>query len=233
MHGLHNVCYQALTTRQAQFAESHDLARRFIPDISVIGGFLESTARGYEALAALVKDDQRVNLALEAPYQPQPGWALVFGTPMLQMVFERSCSDLNPNTLEDEPVTELGLNNVPDMMELTSLTRPGPFSRRTYELGTYLGIYRGGKLIAMAGERLRVPGYTEVSAVCTHPDHTGKGYARRLMTEVMRGICDRGETPFLHVREANTHAVALYEKLGFAKRVLLHLAVLRKESAQP
>jgi predicted GNAT family acetyltransferase len=80
----------------------------------------------------------------------------------------------------------------------------------------------------MAGERLKVPGYTEVSAVCTHPDHTGHGYARILMTEAMRRICERGETPFLHVREDNVRAIELYNRLGFKQRVQSHLAVLRK-----
>jgi predicted GNAT family acetyltransferase len=115
------------------------------------------------------------------------------------------------------------------MIELTALTKPGPFGKRTHELGTYLGIRRDGKLVAMAGERLKVPGHTEVSAVCTHPDHTGHGYARILMSEVMRRIRVRGERPFLHVREDNVRAIALYERLGFEARVKLHLAVLRKD----
>jgi predicted GNAT family acetyltransferase len=114
------------------------------------------------------------------------------------------------------------------MIELTALTKPGPFSTRTHELGTYLGIRDAGKLVAMAGERLKVPGFTEVSAVCTHPEHTGHGYARILMSEVMRRIRSRGEAPFLHVREDNVRAIALYERLGFAVRVVAYLAVLRK-----
>ncbi len=91
-----------------------------------------------------------------------------------------------------------------------------------------MGIRREGILVAMAGERLKVPGYTEVSAVCTHPKHTGKGYARMLMIEIMRGIRDHGETPFLHVRQNNARAVELYERLGFRTRVVSYLAVLRK-----
>jgi predicted GNAT family acetyltransferase len=87
------------------------------------------------------------------------------------------------------------------MIELTALTKPGPFSKRTHELGTYLGIRRDGKLVAMAGERLKVPGYTEVSAVCTHPEHTGHGYARILMAEVMRRILRARRNAVLHVRE--------------------------------
>ena len=115
------------------------------------------------------------------------------------------------------------------MMELTELTKPGPFAKRTRELGTYLGIRIDGKLIAMAGERLKVPGYTEVSAICTHPDHTGRGHARVLTTEIMRRILDRGEAPFLHVRQDNFRAIELYERLGFRCRVVRYHAVLRRE----
>ena len=114
------------------------------------------------------------------------------------------------------------------MIELTALTKPGPFGSRTHELGTYLGIRWQGKLVAMAGERLKVPGHTEVSAVCTHPEHTGKGYAGILMSEVMKCIRDRGETPFLHVREDNVRAVEIYKRLGFRQRKRGHFAVLRK-----
>jgi predicted GNAT family acetyltransferase len=115
------------------------------------------------------------------------------------------------------------------MVALAALTKPGPFGARTHELGTYLGIRQGSKLISMAGERLQVPGYTEVSAVCTHPDHLGQGYAGILMTELMKRIRSRGETPFLHVREDNVRAVGLYEKLGFRNRVTVHYVVLRKK----
>lgn len=231
MQALDNICYQALTTRQAGFAEYFDQACRFVHEVSVIGGFLEPTARGYESLAALVKQGQTVNLALESPYQPRAGWSVVRSCPMLQMVYQGNCRDLVSQASTEEKIVELGAEDVPGMMELTFLTKPGPFSKRTHELGTYLGILMDGKLTAMAGERMKVPGYTEVSAVCTHPEHTGKGYARTLMTEVMRRICERGEKPFLHVRQENLHATALYERLGFVKRVLLHLASLRKEGS--
>ena len=122
----------------------------------------------------------------------------------------------------------MGAEDAREMVELATLTKPGPFGLRTHELGTYVGIRCEGKLVAMAGERLKVLGYTEISAVCTHPDHTGKGYARVLMEEIMRGIGERGEIPFLHVRRDNTRAVALYERLGFGTRSTVHYAVLRK-----
>jgi predicted GNAT family acetyltransferase len=130
------------------------------------------------------------------------------------------------------PIVELDASDSPEMLELTALTKPGPFGPRTHELGHYVGIRDSGKLVAMAGERLKVPGYTEVSAVCTHPDHLGKGYAAALMTEIMRGIRERGETPFLHVRSDNSRAIVIYERLGFRITWKGHFTVLRRNGSE-
>jgi predicted GNAT family acetyltransferase len=227
MHPLDNVIWKALTTRQAEFAESFGQARRFIPEVSPVAAFREPTPEGYESLAGLVGTRATVGLFLDAPYESRAGWSLVAGAPMPEMVYE---GDGVPSPSPSDPeIIELGAADVPGMMELTALTKPGPFNKRTHELGTYLGIRRNGKLVAMAGERLKVPGYTEVSAICTHPEHTGHGYARILTTEVMRRIRSRGETPFLHVRQDNVRAIELYQRLGFRQRALLHFAVLRKD----
>jgi ribosomal protein S18 acetylase RimI-like enzyme len=229
MHPLDNVVWHSLTTRHAALAESYDQARRFRPEISTIGSFLEPTDRGYDSLAKLVKSGEMVNLALKEPYvESRSGWTLARGTPMPQMVYEKNGKELPANTSQDVKILELGAGDSADMVELTSLTKPGPFAIRTHELGTYIGIRKDGKLIAMAGERLKVPGYTEVSAICTHPEHTGRGYARILTTEMMRRILGRGETPFLHVRQDNTRAIELYERLGFRIRVVNYHAVLKK-----
>jgi predicted GNAT family acetyltransferase len=231
MHPLDNIIWKALTTRQAEFAQSFNQARRFMPEISPLAALREPTPEGYESLAGLVDARGTIGLFLEAPYQPRAGWSFVAGAPMPEMVYEGAGAPLaRSSSFDDSLVVELGAADVPDMMELTALTKPGPFNKRTHELGTYLGIRRDGKLIAMAGERLKVPGYTEVSAVCTHPEHTGHGYARILMNEVMQRVRKRGETPFLHVREDNLRAIALYQRMGFSQRVLLHFAVLRKDS---
>jgi ribosomal protein S18 acetylase RimI-like enzyme len=227
MHPLDNLIWKALTTRQADFAESFDQARRFIPEVGPLAALLEPTARGYESLAGLLSPRATIGLFLEMPYQPRPGWDLVAGAPMPEMVYQGASAPLSRSSSDPE-IVELGAADVSEMMELTALTKPGPFNQRTHELGTYLGIRRDGKLVAMAGERLKIPGFTEVSAVCTHPEHTGHGYARILMTEVIERICVRGETPLLHVRGDNARAIELYRKLGFAQRVLLHFAVLRK-----
>ncbi len=237
MHVLDNVIWKALTTRQAGFADSVDNARRFQRNVTSLTAFSEATPAGYESLARLVGPGKKTgSLFLDEPYRPRAGWEALTTAPLLQMVFEnhgdaskKDGAEKSAGTAASRPaILELGAQDSPEMVELTTLCKPGPFGTRTHELGTYLGIRREGRLIAMAGERLKVPGYTEVSAVCTHPEHTGKGYAAALMMEVMRLIRERGETPFLHVREANTRAIELYNRLGFRKRVQLHQAALRK-----
>jgi ribosomal protein S18 acetylase RimI-like enzyme len=118
------------------------------------------------------------------------------------------------------PILKLSVEDSADMLELMAMTKPGPFGPRTHELGSFFGIRIGRNLAAMAGERLRVDGYTEVGAVCTHPHHLGKGYAAALMRTVMRGILEHGETPFLHSRADNPRAIALYERLGVRRPVI-------------
>jgi ribosomal protein S18 acetylase RimI-like enzyme len=231
MHPLDNVIWNALSTRQTEFADSFDQARRFMPEVTSLGGFREPTPAGYKSLAGLLDNRGTIALFLATPYQPRAGWSLVASAPLLQMVYENGGVPPASRSSSDPEFVELSAGDSPAMIELAALTKPGPFSKRTHELGTYLGIRRDGRLVAMAGERLKIPGYTEVSAVCTHPGHTGHGYARILMMEVMRRIHDRGETPFLHVREDNVRAIELYHKLGFGRRVLAHLAVLRKDTA--
>jgi ribosomal protein S18 acetylase RimI-like enzyme len=227
MHPLDNVIWQALTTRQAEFAEALGQARRFMPEVTSLCGFLEPSEQGYESLAALAGPGGTAAVFLDEPYQPHPGWDHVGGAPLLQMVCENGNGGRRSQPGESEPV-ELNSSDVPEMLELAALTKPGPFGKRTRELGNYIGIRRDGELVAMAGERMRVPGHAEVSAVCTHPEHTGKGYAQMLMSEVMRRIRERGETPFLHVRQDNTRAIKIYERLGFRTRVVRHYAVLRR-----
>ncbi len=227
MHVLDNVIWQALTTRDAQFAESFEDARRFVHEVGPLGAFREHGAHGYASLAGLVEPGGTVGLFLDDPYEARGGWTFVVGAPLLQMVCDNGVAE--PSSRGNTPdLAELGTQDSPEMIELTAMTKPGPFGSRTHELGTYLGIRSQGQLVAMAGERLKVPGHTEVSAVCTHPEHTGKGYAAILMAEVMRRIRERGETPFLHVRADNGRAIEIYKRLGFRERKLGHFAVLRK-----
>lgn len=226
MHALDNVIWQALTTRQTEFAEVAGHARRFVPEVTSLTGFSLPNARGYASLASLVGSGGTAAVFLDEPYREREGWNAVGGAPLLEMVCDNGVAPANPRRSLPE-ITELRPQDSPDMVKLAALTKPGPFGSRTHELGTYLGIRSDGKLVAMAGERLKVPGYTEVSAVCTHPEHTGQGYAQVLMLELMQRIRSRKETPFLHVREDNVRAVPIYERLGFRVRVLLHYVLLR------
>jgi predicted GNAT family acetyltransferase len=225
MHPLENVIWQALTTRQAHFAESCDSARRFVQEVTSLCAFDQPNDEGYASLARLAGSGGTAAVFLDQPYKTRPGWEYIAGAPLLQMVCENGHASRRSSA--SPTIVELGAPDSPEMQELTALTKPGPFGSRTHELGHYVGIRDGGKLVAMAGERMKVPGYTEVSAVCTHPDHLGKGYAAMLMTEVMRSIRDRGEKPFLHVRSDNSRAIAIYDRLGFQKRWEGHYAILR------
>jgi predicted GNAT family acetyltransferase len=230
MHALDNVIWKALTTNQAQFAESSKLARKFPAEVTSLGALLEPTREGYDSLAGLLTPGATAGLFLEAPLQAPDGLTVVATVPLLQMVLANAESSRFTPAAAGNGWIELSESDVPEMVALAELTKPGPFGRRTRELGTYLGIRRSGTLVAMAGERLRLPGYTEVSAVCTHPDHTGRGYAAALITELLERIRNRGEVPFLHVRENNVRAIGLYEHLGFRKRTVLQLAVVRKDA---
>ena len=227
MHPLDNVIWQALTTRHARFAQSFGTARRFVPEVGPLAGFEQHGDEGYGSLAGLVADGATVGVFLDEAYAARPGWEFVVGAPLLQMICENGAASPQPSNGHAN-IELLGDKDSPEMLELTALTKPGPFSTRTHELGYYVGIRDNGKLVAMAGERLKVPGHTEISAVCTHPDHLGKGYAATLMNEVMRAIRSRGETAFLHVRADNARAIGLYERLGFRVSWRGHFAVLRK-----
>jgi ribosomal protein S18 acetylase RimI-like enzyme len=227
MHPLDNVIWKALTTRQVEFAECCDEARRFMPEVTALGGFREPTAKGYASLVKLVGARGTIGVFLDEPYQPRECWEFIAGAPLLRMVCENGAAPAASRLDSDSELVALGDADSPEMMELTALTKPGPFSKRTHHLGTYLGVRHHGELVAMAGERMKVPGWTEVSAVCTRPGHTGHGYARILMMEVMRRIRSRGETPFLHVRADNVRAIEIYRGLGFSQLLRLHFAVLR------
>jgi predicted GNAT family acetyltransferase len=226
MHPLDNAIWRALTTRQTEFAERSGMASRFIPQVTLLAAFEHPNAEGYASLAELVESGETAAVFLDDPFEAREGWSYVVGAPLLQMVCENGVVGKTNGAVPE--IHPLGAKDSAEMIELTALTKPGPFGRRTHELGTYVGVRQNGKLVAMAGERLKVPGYTEVSAVCTHPEHLGRGYAQVLMAEVMHGIRERGETPFLHSRADNERAIRVYEKLGFRARMQGHFAVLRK-----
>jgi ribosomal protein S18 acetylase RimI-like enzyme len=208
---LDNVTWAALTGPQKRFGEFHGRAARFQPDVSPFTAMDDPTdPDAWRDLVTLVGPGR---LFVAGPrVVPPPGWARVGGLAGVQMV------DDGVTGADDADAETLGLADVPEVLELVRRTKPGPFEARTIELGAYLGIRDGGRLVAMAGERLKVPGWTEVSAVCTDPDFRGRGLANRLIRAVVAGIRARGEQPYLHAAAENTNAIRLYERMGFAVR---------------
>jgi ribosomal protein S18 acetylase RimI-like enzyme len=227
MSPLDNPIWQSLITTHAHFAEISNAARKFPHEVSVLAGLFEPTTENYNSLAAMMHPGERVGLFLQDPPNPPAPWVIDRTCPLLQMLCEKRSTPAAATRGKQPEFIRLTKADVPEMLALTKLTNPGPFGARTHELGDYFGIRVAGTLAAMAGERLRLAGYTEVSAVCTHPDHLGHGYASALMGVVMDHICSRSELPILHVLPENTRAIQVYERLGFAKRAMLHLAVLR------
>lgn len=219
---LDNPIWHALTTRQKSFAEAANLARRFPPEVTSLGGFEEPSRAAFDSLATLQSPGGATALFLREPTEVPPGLIILSDAPLLQMVQENRGA-LSP-AAESIALTEA---DVPEMLALAELTKPGPFGRRTRELGDYLGVRLDGRLAAMAGERLRVPGYTEISAVCTHSDFAGRGLAGSLMSVLIERIRNRGEVPILHVRPENRRAMELYKRLGFTERIVFRLVVVR------
>ena len=222
---LDNPIWEALGTRQARLAETAGSARWFLPEVSLLAGLREPSREAFESVASLARPGEPAGLFLERPAEPVAGWSIERAGPLLQLWHRGEALPAEPRGF-----VELAEPDVPEMLELARLTKPGPFSVRTRELGTYLGVRTDGKLVAMAGERLSVPGYTEISAVCTHPDHLGRGHARALMAELAARIRRRDDVPFLHVLPENTRAAELYERVGFTVRARLHYAIYRREA---
>ena len=219
---LDNPVWHSLTTQHAALAIAAIGAAKYPPAVAPFAAVGDIPGRASMQLASLVADHESVYLVGIAPEPPQ-GFELEPKKPCLQMI----CHD-PPVEIPGPPVTEMTGLQRDDMLALTALVFPGFFRPRTLEMGRYLGIYDGERLASMAGERMRLDGFQEISAVCTHPDYTGRGYAQRLVSLVCRGAFERGFVPFLHVYHDNARAIGLYRQLGFADRTSLPLWSLAK-----
>jgi len=219
---LDNPVWHSLTTQHAALAITATGAAKYPPAVAPFAAVGNSPDRAARQLTSLLGDGESVYLVGVAPEQP-PGWLLEPGKPCLQMICRTP-----PAEVPGPPVTEMSEGQRDDMLALTALVFPGFFRPRTLEMGRYLGIYDCGRLAAMAGERLRLDGFQEISAVCTHPDYTGRRYAQRLVSLVSRSAFDRGFVPFLHVYHDNPRAIGVYRQLGFADRRNLPLWSLQK-----
>jgi ribosomal protein S18 acetylase RimI-like enzyme len=223
-HPLDNPVWGALTTRHSGLAEGSSEAWRYPAQIAPFAATADNSTERFAALERFIAtEEDYIALVLTSPAVPPSPFESVLAISVDQMVLT-SAFHATPFA---ELVT-LGAEDVPEMMALVELTKPGPFGVRTRELGNYIGIRDGNRLVAMAGERMRLDGFTEISAVCTHPDYRGRGFARVLITRLAQAVSARGETPFLHVASENSTAIALYRELGFTLRQTMHFMVLRR-----
>jgi len=228
-HVLDDMVWHALTGRQAHLAESSSdgVAHRYTDDIAPFCGVRRLDTGGWASLSELVGPDG-VAVFLRGEVEPTPAdWLELLREPATQYL---------AGGLSDPPVTanrelvELTASDSPDMVALAAATEPGPFGPNSHRTGRWFGIRRGGRLVAMAGERIRVDGYGEVSGVCVDPAVRGEGLGAVVTLAAARGIQDRGDRAVLHVRDGNDGAHRLYQRIGFTPRRTVTVAVLRPAS---
>jgi GNAT superfamily N-acetyltransferase len=207
---LDNITWHALSGPQAKFAVGTDDARRYAAGFSPIVGFREPERPNFAALAPFCAPGEHFYCDGWSGLAPA-GWRIDAETTMFKMVWDAG----TPAADDAHASVPLRAAHAAQALELAALTKPGPFGPRTIELGDYFGIFSGSRLIAMAGERMHAGTLRELSGVCTHPDHQGRGLARALMAKLIRRQLARDETPFLHVMRDNAGARALYERMGF------------------
>ena len=209
-HILQNPVFSALSTGDKHLSFGNERVKYFDEEVSPYAGFEEDNANGFEELHDLFPEGRRILFARPTSVTIPQGWQLQHEIKGVQFVYEGGNIDGKFSNIV--PLTD---EHVDQMIELVKLTKPGPFGKRTIDFGYYHGIFDNDTLIAMTGQRLHAGNYTELSAVCTHPDHLGKGYASQLMQHQMQIILKHGQHPFLHVREDNERAIAVYERLGY------------------
>ena len=221
---LDNPILAALTTAHAHFAAANGLALRYPGDVSPMAALREPTAQAFADLRALVGPDEGVALVTREVLAIPDGWEVLLHRFIDQMVHSRA-----PVAAPAQVPLPLGEADIPEMLALTALTRPGPFAGRTIRMGRYYGLRSpDGRLMAMAGERMTSSDFTEISAVCTHPEFTGRGLAGALVTYALARLLAEGRFPILHVKTQNEGAKRLYEKLGFRLNGAMSFVVMKR-----
>lgn len=221
---LDNPVYHALCTGDAHLALGTENVKYFDEEVSPFAGFDETYNSGFEDLHDLLPAGRKILYATRKTSKKPKQWEVLHEIEGLQFVYE---GESNPYT-NSERLVALNKNHAEEMVQLAALTKPGPFNLRTIEFGYYFGIFEDNRLVAMAGQRLHAGDYSEISAVCTHPDYLGKGFAASLIEHQLCLIRDQNKIPFLHVRADNFRAIALYERLHFKKNGPMNFYVLKR-----
>lgn len=224
---LDNPIWHSLRTGHSSLAIGDHLARRYPGDIGPLAGVANQSPEAYEAMRPLAGPSGTVATFLPEPAREQSGWTLIRAATMTQMIFNGTTAPAPRPLPAAATLRPLTFEDTAAMVGLAELTGPGPFRQRTATLGAFYGIFEGPRLLAMAGERTRPAGAIEISAVCTHPDARGRGYAYALVARVIADILEHGAVPFLHALADNQSAIRVYQRLGFVHRFTLHLGVYK------
>ena len=226
-HILDNMIWNAISTGNRDIAITDGSVGCYQEDIAPFAGVQELNGANLAKLHDFLPAGRRVAVSFtDKILLDENQWEVLQQLDCCQMVYEEPVASFI--TTNSDLVVPLGTEHVPEMLELTALTKPGPFFNKTVLFGNYFGIFINGRLAAMTGQRMHPVPYMEVSAVCTHPDFRGHGYARALMLHVMKLILDKSFTPFLHVLTSNTTAILLYESIGFRTRKNLSIDVIKR-----
>jgi len=221
---LDNPIYNALLTGNAALSLGEGPVKFFPSDVSPFAGLARYDKEHLDLLYSQIPDGRDVALFTDHPMTDLFSWTRAFSIDSYQLVYKKDVAETVPGF----HLRNLTHVNVPQMLALTELTHPGPFLDKTIDFGHYQGIFSGDDLLAMAGFRLHAGKYIEISAVCTHPDHSGKGYARALVNSQINFIKEKGNIPYLHVIVTNERALGIYKDMGFEIRKPIYISVLTK-----
>jgi ribosomal protein S18 acetylase RimI-like enzyme len=221
---LDNPVWNALNTGNKNLSEGSGAVRIFPQEVAPFVGLKEYNEEHFKILYDLIPDERVVAVATTEDLRVPEQWKVIQKMDLLQM----TCEHTNLISIGIDGLIPLGELHVPQMLDLTRLTNPGPFHNRTIAFGNYYGVFKGNQLVAMAGQRLHAGHNIEISAVCTHPDHLGNGYALALMIHLVKLIHDQNCIPFLHVRKSNLNAIRLFKFLTFTTRRDMTVKVIQK-----
>ncbi len=220
---LDNPIWNSLNTVDAKMNLGTKDVAIYSSETSPFVGLKEWDKQSQENLYNFLPAERTVSTLIASPFNLSDKWELIFSLGLFQMV----CKEPIPFKGAMASIQPLSNLHIPSMIELTALTKPGPFTQRTIDFGNYVGIFKNEQLIAMAGERIHLSEFTEISAVCTHPSYVGKGYAAFLIDHLSQDIQSKGKSAFLHVRQDNQRAFNLYKGLGFEIRSDMYFAVMK------